>query len=197
MTVVPSKTGLNYYKDTEGNFWAACIYIPESITEETADSLELCYKGGVGIGKFPADLVDFNHPLTETIEGFHNIRWRFQQWDEVIAANKANRVDALSQEISWISTRRDEMLHFWTLVENGQIPMRVTHNETKISNVLFDALGNVLCMIDLDTVMNSTSLNDFGDAIRSYANTGAEDDTDLKKVSIDMMRFQAFTKGYL
>ena len=89
------------------------------------------------------------------------------------------------------------MLDFWTLVENGTIPTRVTHNDTKISNILFDSEGSVLCVIDLDTCMSSTSLNDFGDAIRSYTNTGAEDDKDLSKVSMSMEMFKAYTEGYL
>ena len=89
------------------------------------------------------------------------------------------------------------MLGFWSLVENGTIPTRVTHNDTKISNILFDAKGEVLCVIDLDTCMSSTSLNDFGDAIRSYTNTGAEDDRDLSKVSMSLEMFKAYTEGYL
>ena len=93
--------------------------------------------------------------------------------------------------------RREEMLAFWRLVEVGVIPRHVTHNDTKISNILFDRAGNVLCVIDLDTVMNSTSLNDFGDAIRTYTNTGAEDDRDLRRVGMSMELFTAYTEGYL
>ena len=89
------------------------------------------------------------------------------------------------------------MLAFWSFVENGEIPTRVTHNDTKISNILFDEKGEVLCVIDLDTCMSSTSLNDFGDAIRSYTNTGAEDEKDLEKVSLSIEMFEAYTKGYL
>ena len=89
------------------------------------------------------------------------------------------------------------MLNFWKLVEDGTIPARVTHNDTKISNILFNRHGEVLCVIDLDTVMNSTVLNDFGDAIRSYSNTGKEDDTDLENVSMDIELFASFAKGYL
>ena len=90
------------------------------------------------------------------------------------------------------------MMKFWSLVEDGTIPTRVTHNDTKLSNILFDKeTGKVLCAIDLDTVMSSTSLNDFGDSIRSYANTGAEDDKNLDNVGLDLERFRAFTEGYL
>ena len=186
-----------YYKDPEGNFWAVCVFIEGSVTYEKADTPALAYKGGQGIGKFQAQLSDFTTPLSETIKGFHNIRWRFQQWEEAIAKDAAGRVKDLAEEISCIESRKEEMLSFWSLVENGTIPTRVTHNDTKISNILFDAEGEVLCVIDLDTCMSSTSLNDFGDAIRSYANTAAEDERDLSKVSMSLEMFKAYAEGYL
>ena len=186
-----------YYKDENGNFWAMCTFIEGSVTYEKADTPALAYKGGQGIGKFQAQLADFNVPLSETIKGFHNIRWRFQQWEEALQRDAAGRVKDLAEEISWIESRKEEMLAFWSLVENGTIPTRVTHNDTKISNILFDEAGEVLCVIDLDTCMSSTSLNDFGDAIRSYTNTGAEDDRDLSKVSMSLEMFKAYAEGYL
>ncbi len=186
-----------YYLDQGGNHWTLCVFIEGSITYERADTPELAYKGGQGIGRFQAQLADFTTPLSETIKGFHNIRWRFKQWDEALAKDAAGRVKDLAEEISWIELRREEMLEFWSLVEDGTIPTRVTHNDTKISNILFDEQGEVLCVIDLDTCMSSTSLNDFGDAIRSYTNTGAEDDEDLDKVSMSLEMFKAYAKGYL
>ena len=186
-----------YYKDEEGNYWAMCTFIEGSVTYERADTPALAFKGGQGIGKFQAQLADFTTPLSETIKGFHNIRWRFQQWDEAVNKDAAGRVKDLAEEISWIESRKEEMLAFWSLVENGTIPTRVTHNDTKISNILFDAAGEVLCVIDLETCMSSTSLNDFGDAIRSYTNTGAEDDRDLSKVSMSLEMFKAYAEGYL
>ena len=186
-----------YYKDEDGNFWAVCVFIEGSVTYEKADTPALAFKGGQGIGKFQAQLSDFTTPLSETIKGFHNIRWRFQQWEEALAKDAAGRVKDLAEEIGWIESRKEEMLAFWSLVENGTIPTRVTHNDTKISNILFDTAGEVLCVIDLDTCMSSTSLNDFGDAIRSYTNTGAEDERDLSKVSMSLEMFKAYAEGYL
>ena len=119
------------------------------------------------------------------------------QWDEALKRDAAGRKKELSEEIGWIESRRDEMLSFWSKVEDGTIPTRVTHNDTKINNILFNKQGEVLCAIDLDTVMNSTSLNDFGDAIRSYANTGDEDDRDLSRVGMSLEMFRAYTEGYL
>ena len=197
LTVIPAKDGKLYVQEGE-NFWAVCLFFPDTASYDRADSPALAYQGGVGIGRFQALLSDFDKPLNETIKGFHNIRWRFQQWDETIAKDPVGRVKDLQEEISWIESRREEMLSFWSLVEDGTIPTHVTHNDTKISNILFDKpTGNVLCAIDLDTVMSSTSLNDFGDAIRSYTNTGAEDDKCLDNVEMSIDMFRAYAEGYL
>lgn len=197
MTVVPAKDGRLYHIDGDGQYWAVSVFIDDTTAYNKADSPELARKGGEGIGKFQAQLADFTEPLAETIKGFHNIRHRFVQWDEALARDAAGRKKELTEEIGWIESRRAGMLDFWSKVEDGTIPTRVTHNDTKINNILFDKQGEVLCAIDLDTVMNSPSLNDFGDAIRSYANTGDEDDRDLSRVGISLEMFRAYTDGYL
>ncbi|MEG2771583.1 MAG: aminoglycoside phosphotransferase family protein [Alistipes sp.] len=197
MTVVPTKLGKLYHIDAAGEYWAVSVFIDDTISYDNADTPELARKGGEGIGKFQSLLADFNEPLAETIKGFHNIRHRFVQWDEALARDAAGRKKELATEISWVESRRQEMLDFWALVESGVIPTRVTHNDTKINNILFDKQGNVLCAIDLDTVMNSPSLNDFGDAIRSYTNTGDEDDRDLSRVSMSLEMFRAYAEGFL
>ena len=197
LTVIRAKDG-KLYAEVEGNFWAVCLFIEGTSSFDRADSPELAYQGGVGIGRFQALLSDFTEPLSETIKGFHNIRHRFSQWDATIAADPVGRVKDLKEEIEWIESRREQMLSFWSKVEDGTIPTHVTHNDTKISNILFDkASGEVLCAIDLDTVMSSTSLNDFGDAIRSYTNTGAEDDKCLDNVEMSLDMFRAYAEGYL
>ena len=197
LTVIPAKDGKLYVKEGE-NYWAVCLFIPDTTSPARADTPELAYQGGLGTGRFQALLSDFDKPLNETIKGFHNIRWRFRQWDETIAADPVGRVAELHEEISWVESRRKEMMDFWKLVEDGTIPTHVTHNDTKISNILFNKSdGSMLCMIDLDTVMTSTSLNDFGDAIRSYTNTGAEDDKDLDNVGMSLEMFKAYAEGYL
>ncbi len=197
MTVVPTRDGALCHCDEQGEFWAVCVFIADTVAYDKADSEALAEKGGEGIGRFQALLSDFSEPLAETIKGFHNIRHRFEQWDEALKRDAAGRVASLGEEIGWIESRREETMAFWRLVEEGTIPTRVTHNDTKISNILFDRAGRVLCVIDLDTVMNSTSLNDFGDAIRSYCNTGAEDDPELDRVELSLPMFRAYTRGYL
>ena len=169
LTVIPAKDGKLYHKDEKGNFWAVCLYIPDSMSYDRADTVQLAYQGGLGLGQFHLLVSDFKEPLSEVIKGFHNIRWRFTQWDEALKADKAGRVKDLGEEISWIESRRERMLSFWEKFENGTIPVRVTHNDSKISNFLFNkADGSLLCAIDLDTMMSSTLLNDMGDALRSY-----------------------------
>ena len=198
LTVIPAKDGKLYYKDEDGCFWAVCLFIRDSRSYDRADTPELAYQGGLGLGVFHKLVSDFKEPLFETIKGFHNIRWRFSQWDEALRRNAAGRVGSLGEEIGWIESRRERMLAFWEKFEKGEIPTRVTHNDTKISNFLFDAGdGSLLCAIDLDTMMSSTMLNDTGDALRSYTNTGAEDDRDLSKVGMSMEMFKAYMKGYL
>ncbi|MCQ2096199.1 MAG: aminoglycoside phosphotransferase family protein [Bacteroidaceae bacterium] len=196
LTVVFTHDGLPYYYD-EPNYWAVCVFIAGSVTIDNATSLDLCYKGGQGIGRFQKMLADFTSPLYETIKGFHNIKFRYEQWDDTIRRDKFGLVETVREEIKWVEDRRQQMLDFWKLVENGELPMRVTHNDTKLSNILFDKDGEVLCAIDLDTCMSSTALNDVGDALRSYTNTGAEDDQDLSRVSMDINRFRSYVAGYL
>ena len=196
LTVIPTKEGELYYHDGE-NFWAVSLFIEGSVTHDKADTPRLAYMGGYGIGRFQAMLADFNEPLAEVIKGFHNIRWRFEQWDKALSEDRAQRKASVAEEIEWIESRRRAMLDFWAMVERGELPMRVTHNDTKLSNILFDENDEVLCVIDLDTVMSSTSLNDFGDAIRSYTNMGAEDDKELSRVAMNIDTFRHYAEGYL
>lgn len=197
MTVIPTTEGKLYYKDENDDFWAVSLFINDTLSYQQANTPELAYQGGKGIGLFQSMLSDFKEPLADILPGFHNIRFRFKQWDETLAKDPVGRKAELVEEISWIESRREEMLKFWELVENGTIPTRVTHNDTKINNILFTPDGNVLCVIDLDTVLASTCLNDFGDAIRSYTNTGLEDDPNLDNVSMDIAMFKGYAEGYL
>lgn len=197
LTVTPTIDGKLYYKDNDNEYWAACYFIDDTVTFHTADSPYLAMQGGKGIGKFQLMLADMKEQLADILPGFHNMRFRFDQWDEALSKDAAGRKTGVKEEIEWIESRRKEMLSFWEKVESGEIPTRITHNDTKISNILFDRQDNVLCVIDLDTVLSSTCLNDFGDAIRSYTNHGLEDDEDLDNVYIKMDIFESYTSGYL
>lgn len=197
LTLVPTLNGAYYFVDTEGEYWTACLYIDDTVTYNRADSPALAEKGGAAIGRFQAQLADFTEPLADTLPGFHNMRFRFEQWDDVLRRDPVGRAASVAAEIGCIESRRATMMEFWAAVESGELPRRVTHNDTKISNILFDRAGEPLCVIDLDTVLSACGLNDYGDAIRSYANTGLEDDPVLENVSLDWDIFAAFTRGYL
>ncbi len=197
LTVTPLKNGTLCYRDPQGEYWAMCDFIRDTVTHQAADTLALVRQGGFGIGRFQAMLSDFTAPLADILPGFHDMRFRLRQWDEVLAKDPAGRKREMAAEIAQIEARRAGVMHLWELYEQGAIPRRVTHNDTKISNFLFDSDDNVVCVIDLDTVLGSMCLNDYGDAIRSYANTSTEDDPDLGRVGFDMQRFETYTEGYL
>ncbi|SFF85455.1 phosphotransferase enzyme family protein [Sunxiuqinia elliptica] len=197
LTLVTAKDGKFYYMDEADDYWTACLFIEPHQVIETVDNSSIAYSGGKGVGRFQAMLADFEGELTDILPGFHDIKFRFDQWDKVLAEDRVGRKAEVLEEIEWIESRRAEMLDYWKLVEEGQIPRRITHNDTKISNILFDLEGDVLCMIDLDTVSQSPASNDFGDAIRSYSNTAVEDEPDLSKVSMNLERYREFTRGYL
>ncbi|MFI3295502.1 MAG: aminoglycoside phosphotransferase family protein [Rikenellaceae bacterium] len=197
LTVTPTKSGELYYKDAEGEFWAVCQYIEDNLTYSSAATPELAFQGGKGIGQFQAMLSDFEGTLVDILPGFHQMRIRMEQWDAAVKGDAAGRVKDLASEIDWIESRREWIMSLWAKVESGEIPTRITHNDTKINNILFDQQGQVLCVIDLDTVLSSTALNDYGDAIRSYTNTGLEDDLELDNVSMSLPIFEGYTQGYL
>lgn len=197
MTVTPTTDEKLYFLDEEDEYWAVCQFIDDTITYNAAETPELAYAGGKGIGKFQSLVSDLKEPLTNILPGFHDIRYRFKQWDEVLEKDPKGRKEKVQEQIEWIESRREEMLNFWKLVEDGIIPTRISHNDTKINNILFDKKGEVLCIIDLDTVLSSTVLNDFGDAMRFYTNTGKEDDENLDNVSMNLEIYKAFAKGYL
>lgn len=196
LTVVPAKDGKLYHIEN-GEYWCVTVFIDNSVSYDKADTPLLAECGGRGIGRFQAMLSDFDQPLVDTLPGFHNIRFRYGQWDETLARDPEHRSESVRELIAEIESRRSEMLDFYRLIDTGEIPLRVTHNDTKIANMLFDHDGNVLCVLDLDTVLKAPCLYDFGDSIRSYTNTGAEDDPDLSRVSMSREMYDAFERGYL
>lgn len=198
LTQVPLKGSSHlYWKDDDGEYWTVCEFVPGSVSYDRADSPRLAFEGGRGIGRFHCLLSGFEKSLHDPIPGFHNLRLRFEQWDNALTEDAAGRKASVAQEIAWIEERRSEIMSFQQMIETGVFPVRVTHNDTKISNILFDTEGHALCVIDLDTMMNATVFNDFGDAIRSYTNTGAEDDPDLSRVGCSLELFEAYTRGFL
>lgn len=187
--------GKTYWKEGD-NYWRIMVFIPRAKTYETVNA-EYSYYAGVAFGNFQAMLADIPDTLGETIPDFHNMEFRLKQLREAVAADAAGRVQEVKHLLDEIERRADEMCKAERLHREGKLPKRVCHCDTKVNNMMFDENGNVLCVIDLDTVMPSFIFSDFGDFLRSGANTGLEDDKDPDNVNFNMEIFKAFTKGYL
>ena len=185
-----------YYLMADGKCWRIMRYIPDT-TSQTAVSPESAYIVGKTFGEFQALLADINEPLGETIKDFHNMEFRLQQMQEAVSANTANRLDEVKWLVDELDSRSHEMCKAERLYREGKLPKRICHCDTKVDNILFDSVGNVLCVIDLDTVMPNFVFSDFGDFLRSAANTSKEDEPDLNKVSFNMDIFRPFAKGYI
>ena len=186
-----------YWMDGD-NFWRVTNYVP-SITYSASSDIRILRNAGRAFGEFQTQLSDFDiRLLVETIPGFHNTRGRYESLDEAIARDAVGRVRSAREEIDYIQSIRDRACLLTDLGRAGRLPLRVTHNDTKINNVLFDAKTNeALVVIDLDTVMPGLMGHDFGDAIRFAANHVAEDCPEYERVGIDLTVFQAFAQGFL
>lgn len=199
-----NKNTLRFLRKTDGNlyhfdgekYWRLMEYIPDSITYQAVTS-EYSYIAGKSFGEFESLLSDFNEPVGEIIPDFHNIEFRLMQLRDAVAEDRAGRVDEVRYYIDEIFKREEKMTLGERLYRDGKLPKRICHCDTKVNNMLFDKDGNVLCIIDLDTVMPSFVFSDYGDFLRTAANTGAEDDPNLDNIDFNMEIFEAFTKGYL
>ena len=190
-------TGKTYVFE-DGKYWRVMDFIADSYTYE-AVTPEYAYYAGRSFGDFESLLTDLEAPIGEIIPDFHNIEFRLKQLDEAIAEDKVGRMNdpEVQAYVAKIKAVADEMCLGERLYREGKLPKRICHCDTKVNNMLFDKDGNVLCVIDLDTVMPSFVFSDFGDFLRSAANTGAEDDPDLDNIHFNMEVFKAFAKGYL
>ncbi len=195
---LPAKNGKLYYQDVYGNYWRACVFIANSRSFDRVDNCEKAWQAGKAFGHFQQLLVDLPADLLhETIPHFHNVKKRLVRFRQVIAANPAGRVSSVQKEITAIEQRAAEMPLILHLAAAGEIPLRLTHNDTKINNILFDENNKTLCVIDLDTVMPGYVHYDFGDGIRTACNCGEEDDADLENVGLDIEFFAAYAGGFL
>lgn len=195
LTFIPTKEGKYFYFDGQ-KYWRIMVFIPDAITK-TAVNPETSYEVGLTFGNFQAMLSDIPVQLGETIKDFHNMEFRLKQLREAVAEDKVGRVAEVKELLEEIEKRADEMCKGERLHREGKLPKRICHCDTKVDNMMFDKDGNVLCVIDLDTVMPNFVFSDFGDFLRSAANTGTEDDKNLDNVSFNMGIFKSFAKGYL
>ena len=198
LTFLPCKaTGKSYWTDGE-TYWRVSVFIKDSYTYDTVNP-EYSYYAGKAFGQFEAMLADIPDTLGETIPDFHNMELRARQLKEAVQADAAGRmkepeVQAILKDLQQYE---EEMCKAERLYREGKLPKRICHCDTKVNNMLFDKDGNVLCVIDLDTLMPSFVFSDFGDFMRTAANTVAEDDPAIEKVALRMDIFEAFAKGYI
>ncbi|MBQ2694313.1 MAG: aminoglycoside phosphotransferase family protein [Clostridia bacterium] len=188
-----------YYIDSEGRYWRCYNYIYNAHSCQSVDSEETFFNAAKAFGKFQCMLADYPiENLSETIPNFHNTVSRFADFKKAVADNLSGRAELVKDEIDFVLAREKDCSVLIDLLNAGELPLRVTHNDTKLNNVMFDDKTNEgICVVDLDTVMPGLSLYDFGDSIRFGANTAAEDEKDLSKVSLSLENFKAYTRGYL
>ena len=192
----PAADGRNFFADDSG-FWRICDYIP-SVNYSSVEDLSVVKEAGRAFGQFQQQLSDFPaDSLHETIPNFHNTRSRFNALKAAAAADSVGRLSECRDVYDALLAMEEPACRLTDLLNEGELPLRVTHNDTKINNVLFDEEGHALCVIDLDTVMPGLVGHDFGDALRTAANTEAEDSANLDKVGVNVEVFRAFTEGFL
>ena len=192
---IRTKDDEKFYFDGE-KYWRLMAFISDSYTYQTVNP-EYSYTAGKAFGEFQSMLSDIKETLGETIPSFHNLELRLKQLREAVEKDAVGRVNDVRFYIDEIEKRAEGMCLGERLHREGKLPKRICHCDTKVNNMLFDKDGNVLCVIDLDTVMPSFIFSDFGDFLRSAANTGAEDDKNLDNIDFNMEIFKAFAKGYL
>lgn len=198
LTLIPAKDGRFFYVDKAGEYWRTYLFIEGAAAFEIMEDVKRAYKAGAAVGTFQRLLADYSGVLHETIPNFHNMRCRYAQLDEAVRRDEVGRIARVRKELHFLEENRARAMVLTDGLAAGQLQRRVTHNDTKLNNMLFDtATGEVLCLIDLDTVMGGTALFDIGDLIRTGTNTACEDEHDCAKVHCDAELFSAIVTGYL
>jgi Ser/Thr protein kinase RdoA (MazF antagonist) len=196
LTFIPTNSDGKYYFFDGENYWRMMVFIPGAHTFEAVNP-ESSRNAGKAFGNFQAMLVDIDADLKESIPDFHNMEFRLKQLHDAVEADPEGRVAEVKQLLDELEKRAEEMTKAERLYREGKLPKRICHCDTKVNNMMFDDAGNILCVIDLDTVMPSFIFSDYGDFLRTGANKLAEDDPDIDRVEFDMDIFKAFTEGYL
>ena len=188
-----------YYVDSNGDYWRCYVFIEGARTYDQVESMEDFYESAVSFGNFQRLLADYPaETLHETIEGFQDTKARFEVFKQAVADDVCGRAASVQKEIDFVLAHEDVAHVFGDMLANGELPLRVTHNDTKLNNIMIDDVTRKgICVIDLDTVMPGLAMNDFGDSIRFGASTAAEDEKDLDKVSCDMELFDIYAKGFI
>ena len=199
LRLIPTKNGENFFTDSEGDYWRVYLFITDSICLQQAETGEDFRQSAIAFGEFQKNLKDFPaETLHEVIPHFHDTKDRYRLFKEAVAADLAGRAKDVAEEIAFYMDREDFAGLIVDKLEDGRLPLRVTHNDTKLNNVMLDkSTRKALCVIDLDTVMPGLIGHDFGDAIRFAANFVEEDCAEPEKAGVDLDVFRAFAEGFL
>lgn len=199
LNIVPTKDGKNYYLDDDGEYWREYVFVTNATSYDVVKDKNDFYQSAVSFGNFQCLLADFPaETLHETIPQFHDTRKRFADFRKAVEEDIAGRAAEVQEEIKFVLDRENVANYFSELLDRKELPLRVTHNDTKLNNIMIDnESGKGICVIDLDTVMPGLAVFDFGDSIRFGASTAAEDEKDLSKVSCSMELFECYVKGFL
>ncbi len=198
LNVIKTRDGKNYLHSFE-EYWRVYDFVEDSICLQLPETDEDFYESAKAFGTFSERLSDFDaSKLSEAIPDFHNTPVRFKAFHEILKKDPLGRAASVKKEIKFCLDREEDMATLQRMRDAGELPVRVTHNDTKLNNILLDArTRKALCVIDLDTVMPGLSLYDYGDSIRFGASTGAEDEKDLSKIEMSLKLFEIYTKGYV
>lgn len=199
LNVIYDIEGKPYYVDSCGDYWRTYLFIEGTISYDRVEREEDFYQSAVAFGNFQRLLAEYPaDSLHETIVNFHNTVDRYEKFKKALEADACGRAAKVQEEIQFVLDREALAHELWDKLQQGVLPLRVTHNDTKLNNVMFDEKsGKAICVVDLDTVMPGLSVNDFGDSIRFGASTADEDEKDLSKVEMDLHLFEIYLKGYL
>ena len=199
LNLIPAKDEKYYFVDSKGEYWRSYKYITDATSYDLVENPKDFYESAVAFGHFQKLLSNYPaETLNETIKGFHDTESRLIAFKEAVEKDSFGRAAKVQKEIRFVLEREEISSVFGKLLAKGEIPLRVTHNDTKLNNIMIDyATGKGLCVIDLDTIMPGLAMNDFGDSIRFGASTAAEDEKDLEKVTCSMELFELYTKGFL
>ncbi len=198
ITTVRTLTDQSYYKDGAGNYWRMYVFLKDTKSYDLITTQKQAKEGGSAFGRFQTLLADMDASLlNETIPDFHNIEMRLDSFNRAFAEDKFGLAANLTSAYEFILSRAEEMCTIQRWGNASELPLRITHNDTKFNNILFDRYDEVQCIIDLDTVMPGYVAFDFGDAVRTIINTMAEDEKDLNKIDLNIPLFQSFAEGYL
>ena len=195
LTLIPTREGKTYYFDGE-SYWRVTVFIPRTQTLDVVNA-QTAESAGEAFGRFESMLADIPYTLGEPIPHFHDLEYRLKQLDDAVRDNKAGRLEQVKDLCQYVIEKGPSLAAANEWLRKGLLPTRICHCDPKVNNVLFDEDGQVLCVIDLDTVMPSYIFSDYGDFLRTAANFTSEDDPDETKVGFNMEVFKAFTKGYL